>query len=113
VARDQPHMKTFNTKHFRDLEFKELDGKNMREINFNASFELNSLNYVIATQHKVLDHEYNPIKFQAIQPRLSDSYFIRPFIVKPATPWTRPMSLFRDFQIETEEITTECFSNDI
>jgi hypothetical protein len=23
------------------------------------------------------------------------------------------MSLFRDFQIETEEMTTECFSNDI
>jgi hypothetical protein len=48
VARDQPHMRTFNVKHFRDIVFKELDGKTMREINFSASFELRSLNYVIA-----------------------------------------------------------------
>ena len=106
-------MKTFNVKHFKDIIFKELDGKTMRTIDFQTSFELRSLNYCIATQHKVLDNDYNPIKFQAVQPRLEDSYYIRPYIVRPKTPWTRPMSLFRDFVIETEEITTECFNNDI
>jgi hypothetical protein len=61
VARDQHHMKTFNVKHFKDILFKELDGKTMREINFTTSFELKSLNYIIASQSRVLDNEYNPV----------------------------------------------------
>jgi hypothetical protein len=52
------------------------------------------------------------VHFEAIIPRLSDKKWVRPYKIRPRTPWSVPVSLFKDYEIETEEKVAECFETD-
>ena len=102
VARDQPHKKTKNIKNVRDIKFKEIDGRTLKPVEFFCSFKLKSVNYVQAVQQTVLNQYYEPLKFQVVYPRLADSLYLIPFEIRPRTPWSIPISLFNEYQLETD-----------
>lgn len=43
---------------------------------------------------------------------MPDKIYVRPRNRRPRTPWTFPISIFRDYEIENEEILTKCFEFD-
>jgi hypothetical protein len=112
AARDQPHVKVVSVKHVRDIKFTEIDGETNGKIDFEVSFQMKGINFALGTQQKILDREYDPIKFNTIMPRLSDKKYVRPLNIRARTPWTFPISIFKDYQIDTEAKTNDCFEFD-
>lgn len=47
-----------------------------------------------------------------MKPRLYDKIYTRPVNKRPRTPWTFPISLFKDYTIETDQKVNECFEYD-
>ena len=97
VARDQPHTKIPSIKHVRDIHFSEIDGETKLKVDFTCHFQLRGINYIFAEQQKILDHEYEPIKFSVIRPRHEDKIWTRLVYKRPRTPWTFPISIFKDY----------------
>lgn len=47
-----------------------------------------------------------------MKPRLCDKLYERPVDIRPRTPWSFPISIFKDYKIETDTIINECFEFD-
>lgn len=61
----------------------------------------------------MLDPDFDPLPiFKAIKPRLNDNIWVRPVFIRPRTPWTFPISIFKDYKIETEAVLNDCFEYD-
>lgn len=112
VAKDQPHTKIPSIKHIRDIPFKEIDGQTKETVIFTCHFQLRGINYVFAEQQKILDYEFEPVKFKVIKPRLGDPVWVRITEKRPRTPWTFPISIFKDYQIENELKVNDCYEFD-
>jgi hypothetical protein len=96
-AKDQPHTKMPSIKHIRDIHFREIDGQTKAKVEFSCHFLLRGINYVFSEQQKILDHEYDPIKFKVVKPRLADPIWVRITEKRPRTPWSFPISIFKDY----------------
>ena len=67
---------------------------------------------MLGTQQRILDRDYDPVKLQAMMPRMNDRLWVRIKDERPRTPWTFPISIFKDYLIETDAKVTECFECD-
>ena len=47
-----------------------------------------------------------------MKPRINDFMYTRSYNERPRTPWTFPISIFKDYQIDNEAKITECFEFD-
>lgn len=70
------------------------------------SYSIGVMNYTSGKPFNVLDEDYTPMNKQC-RPRPPDKIYIRPRNRRPRTPWSIPISLFKDYQIENEEILTK------
>jgi hypothetical protein len=60
----------------------------------------------------VVDEKFEPVRFEAVVPRLSDRLYLRVHTERVRTPWTFGISIFKDYQIDTHDKLTECFEFD-
>mmetsp|Transcript_1188 Transcript_1188/g.732 ORF Transcript_1188/g.732 Transcript_1188/m.732 type:complete len:118 (+) Transcript_1188:1030-1383(+) len=70
------------------------------------------MNFIVGKKEWVLDENFEPRHFEQIYPRHNDWIYVRPVVERPRTPWSFPISIFRDYQIETEQKLMECFEFD-
>ncbi len=99
-------------KHVREVHIEEIDEETNKKVEYYIHYALKGINYVIVKQIKILDDHFEPIKFQVIKPRFQDLIYVRPANKRPRTPWTFPISIFKDYRIENEELLMECFEFD-
>ena len=81
-------------------------------IEFAQNLVVASLNFIVGKAIKLLDENFEPIKLQVVEPRKSDNIWTRPFSERPRTPWTFPISIYKDYKIDTEAVLRECFEFD-
>lgn len=110
VAVDQLSIKYPQPKVMKDITFIELVGEKQTKLEFKCTFKLPRINQVVGQKMKVLDKDFDPVPFKAVLPRLSDQYYQRP--IRPRTPWSFPISIFKDYQLDTDEKIMECFEFD-
>ena len=117
-ANDQPKIYNkikLNIKHIEFDEVLEDDGRppdsdeEEEETIFNYSLSI--MNVTSGKTKTILDENYNSI-LRHWKPRPSDKIYIRPRNRRPRTPWTFPISIFRDYQIENDEILNKWFEFD-
>jgi len=109
AARDHKVERRKMPKVLKDLKFVER-GAEEKPVEFYENFTLHKLNYVTGKHTQVLDGGFEPKKFEVVVPRLSDELWQRP--IRPRTPWSFPISIFKDYQIDTDEKLMECFEFD-
>ena len=110
AAIDQPHVKPSQSKHVRAVRFTEIQEE--KKVVYTQGYYLKSINFVYGTQQTILNKDYEPIKFQVIVPRLADNLWERRVNERPRTPWSFPISIFKDYQIENDAKINECFEVD-
>jgi hypothetical protein len=47
-----------------------------------------------------------------MKPRINDFLYSRAYNERPRTPWSFPISIFKDYQIDNEAKILECFEFD-
>lgn len=75
------------------------------------SYSVGIMNYTTGKPKPVLDEDYLPIS-KMCRPRPPDKVYVHPRNRRPKTPWSFPISIFRDYQMENEEILNKCFEFD-
>jgi NLR family CARD domain-containing protein 3 len=117
-AQDQPKLQNKIKMNIKNIEFYEEiedDGRppesDEEEEESVFSYSLGIMNYTSGKPKSVIDEEYNP-KNKHCFPRPPDKVYIKPRNRRPKTPWSFPISIFKDYQMETEELLTECFEFD-
>ena len=109
-AQDQPKIYNkikLNIKHIEFDEVMEDDGRppdsdeEEEESIFNYSISI--MNITSGKTRPVLDEDYHPL-CKHCKPRPADKIYIRPRNRRPRTPWTFPISIFKDYLVETDEI---------
>ena len=114
VSKEQKVIRKTNLKIVKNILFKELKETQDKtvEVEYEKTFVLHKMNFVIATQSKVLDESFIPLKFEFIEPRNWDKIYTQILNERPRTPWSLPISIFKDYIIDTEAKLLECFEFD-
>lgn len=108
----QDHPKVYNKIKIRikNVEFDEVmedDGRppdsDEEEEETVFSYSIGVMNYTSGKTKSVLDEDYRPINKDCL-PRPPDKVYVRPRNRRPKTPWSIPISLFKDYVIENEEL---------
>ena len=116
----QDHPKIYNKikleiKHIEFDEELEDDGRppdsdeEEEETIFNYSISI--MNWTSGKTKSILDEYYNPNN-RHCKPRPPDKVYIRPRNRRPRTPWSFPISIYKDYQMENDEILNKWFESD-
>lgn len=68
-------------------------------------YKIPVMNFQKCVQGQVLDEEYQSV-LERCQPRVAGTLYIRPKHKRARTPWSLPISLFKDYKIDTEVLTS-------
>ncbi|CAD8184428.1 unnamed protein product [Paramecium pentaurelia] len=81
----------------------------VRILDKKVDVKLNQLNYINVQGTQIIDKYYMPMI--NVQPRQEDLIYI-PDVIENKSIWSFPISLFKDWKKDTEEMLDKCFSND-
>lgn len=111
-AQDQPKVYSKIKTIIKNIEFEEVledDGRPLdseheledEQTEFNYSIAI--MNFTSGKTKPVVNDSYVPVNKQCC-PRPPDRIYVRPLNRRPKTPWSLPISIFKDYQIETQEL---------
>ena len=75
------------------------------------NYSIGVMNFRFGRPRPVLDEDYDEVN-ENCKPRPADKIYIRPRNRRPRTPWTFPISIFKDYVKESEEVLGKCFEFD-
>lgn len=61
------------------------------------------MNYTSGPPEEVLDEDYDT-NCKICRPRPPDKVYVKPRNRRPRTPWSFPISIFKDYQMDNEDI---------
>jgi hypothetical protein len=110
VANDHAYVKRAKQKFIKRVVCTEIEGDEKKEVTYEMNFIMFRLNYIVQKLNQVMDpKDWMPDPQLKSRPRTIKPYE-RP--LRPRTPWSFPISVFKDYIWDTDDLLRQCFEKD-